>query len=915
MSQSQFLEAFYIPTSYLVIERSLILQELSRKGYIQMPTNDFDITTLFDFPADIPRIKSASLLNDDSIVVTGHKNGFLALWRIGQKDPIKKFNLRSEIECITISSKNKVLIGCNSGDIYFLDSEEPYEVTLIRKGERDKFSRIWRLKWVDDNSFIATSTFGNVLNFKRSHEGLWNSEQLVAHSNSVFGLDFKEGYLATGDYRGLIVIWKMDDGKFTETGRVRTIGPIEDIKWNTKTSISAVTSSGHVYYMEFDLNKSEWNIVFDAFVALEKGKSIHFTNSGNDIVAIAGDELLHISLSSQQVKKHDLKDGVSIYGISSNRIAVITQRSIVQIEIHDILVPDSLIKYKFAKISLIGHTGVGKSTLCDTIIGAGEYDKQSTYGKKVWEWNLAIGSEDRRILFHDHGGQETVMYTYLPFITDSDILMLLFKKNDVSTFNKIENLIPRIKSFVSEKTKMMLVETWVDQDMDETPKGNVDKLIKEGSIKYCLPVSATNNIGVQELKDALIKEIDWDKARVVIQSKESENTMSLISELQSDQIFTLKFDEVHSMYNERWNHISKVHLDFLLRNFSSEGIIEYYPDASEFIIFGGKNYTELRSKIPIFARGKNGIVKISDMEKEFSTLPYYVKIIDYLFQEYRVHIKNGDLRIFPELLRNGDISPIEKDITFDKNRSFFIEVESSNIRHELLIQALSELNLQCIDLTSNQGMFAWENNAYLYYLFQRSGDPLQGVKTRFTFYLSGEKDKYVQRLKENFKLIIESLYGPAVAQSDFTINDYLKKNEEKDYDIAISYASQQRYYVETVAELLKNKGVKVFYAPFEEIDMWGRDIEKYLYDTYFSKAKTCLMFISKEYKASKWCEIESQMAFARQEKQGLYILPVRFDDTMLPGLNSSLLFLNVASNPPHVLSEKIVTKLEHEGLI
>lgn len=880
-----------------------------------MPTNDVDFTTLFDFPADIPPIKSASVLNDDGIVVTGHVNGFLALWRIGQKDPINKFYLGSEIECITISPKNMVLIGCHSGDIYLLDSEGPYDVKCIRKGKQDKFSRIWRLKWVNDNSFIATSTFGNVLNFKRSREGLWNSEPLVAHSHSVFALDFKEGYLATGDYTGLIVIWEMVGDKFTETGRVRTIGPIEDIKWNTKTSISAVTNSGHVYYMEYDPDKNEWNIVFDAFVALGVGKTIHFTNSGNDLIAIAGDELLHISLTSQQVKKHDLKGGVLIYGISNNIVWVITQKSIVKIEIHDILVPDSLAKYKFAKISLIGHTGVGKSTLCDTIIGAGEYDKQSTYGKKVWEWKLARGNEDRRIVFHDHGGQETVMYTYLPFITDSDILMLLFMKKDISTFKKVENLIPRIKNFVSERTKIILVETWIDQDVDEIPKEKVEQLIKDGSAKSCMYVSATNNIGVEELKDALIKEVDWNKARVVIQSKESENTMSLISKLQSDQIFTLKFDEVHSKYNERWNHISKVHLEFLLRNFSSEGIIEYYPEASNFIIFGGKNYTELRSKIPIFASGKNGIVSISDIEKEFSSLPEYVKIIDYLFQEYRVHIKNGDLRIYPELLRNGDIPLKGRNITFDEREPVAIEVESSNIKHELLIQALSELNLQCVDLTLNQGLFRWENNAYLYYLFQRSGDPIKGIRTKFTFYMSGEKDKYVQRLKEDFTSIVEKLYGPIVAEEDYTVNYDLKKNEERDYDIAISYASQQSYYVETVAELLKNKGIKVFYAPFEEIDMWGRDIEGYLHDTYFSKAKTCLMFISEEYKASEWCRLESKTAFARQKSQGLYILPVRFDGTVLPNLNPNLLYLDAAKNPPHILSEKIVSKLEHEGLI
>ena len=880
-----------------------------------MPENDVDIKTMFNFPDKIPQITSAALLANNNIVITGHKNGYLAVWKMDREEPIIRFNLESVVECISVSPEKKILIGCNSGDIYYLDPELDYKILRLRKGGRDKFSRVWRLKWINNVSFVATSTFGNVLHYRKLNEGKWESEQLLAHSNSIFGLDFKDGYLATGHYRGLIVIWKETDGKFNLTGRVRTIGTIQDIKWNTVNSLSAVTSAGHVYYIEFDPTEDKWSVVFDAFVALEMGKSIQFTNSGDDLIAITGDELLHINLPSQQVKKHDLKGGVSAFHISNNTIGIVTQKSIVQVAIHDISVPDSLVKYKFAKVSLIGHTGVGKSTLCDTIIGAGEYDKQSTYGKKVWEWKLDSNGEDRRVIFHDHGGQETVMYTYLPFITDSDILMLLFMKNDVTTFNKVEHLIPRIKNFVSEKTKVILLETWIDQIVDEIPRGKIEQLINEGSAKSCMYVSATNDIGVEELKDQLTKEIDWDKARVVIQSKESENTMSLINDLQSEQIFTLEFDEVHSKYNQQWPHISKVHLDFLLRNFSSEGVIEYYPKASKFIIFGGKNYTELRSKIPIFAYGKNGIVSLSDIEREFSSLPEYVKIIDYLFQEYRVHIKNGSLRIFPELLRNGDISLKEKKVTFDEKNSIIIEVKSSSINHELLIQALSELNLQCVDLTLNQGLFKWENNAYLYYMFERTGDPIRGIKTRFTFYLSGDKDKYVQRLSENFTFIVESLYGPILLDNKSTIADDLKKNEEKDYDIAISYASQQSYYVETVAELVRNNGINVFYAPFEEIDMWGRDIEQYLHDTYFSKAKTCLMFISKEYEASEWCRLESKTAFARQKEQGLYILPVRFDDTVLPDLNPHLIFLEVARNPPHVLSEKIVKKLEHEGFI
>ena len=41
------------------------------------------------------------------------------------------------------------------------------------------------------------------------------------------------------------------------------------------------------------------------------------------------------------------------------------------------------------------------------------------------------------------------------------------------------------------------------------------------------------------------------------------------------------------------------------------------------------------------------------------------------------------------------------------------------------------------------------------------------------------------------------------------------------YDIVLSFAGEQRAYVEEVAQLLKNKGVNVFYDKFNEIELWG----------------------------------------------------------------------------------------------
>lgn len=43
-----------------------------------------------------------------------------------------------------------------------------------------------------------------------------------------------------------------------------------------------------------------------------------------------------------------------------------------------------------------------------------------------------------------------------------------------------------------------------------------------------------------------------------------------------------------------------------------------------------------------------------------------------------------------------------------------------------------------------------------------------------------------------------------------------------DYDIALSFAGEDREYVDIVANTLHQLGVKVFYDKYEEADLWGR---------------------------------------------------------------------------------------------
>ena len=47
---------------------------------------------------------------------------------------------------------------------------------------------------------------------------------------------------------------------------------------------------------------------------------------------------------------------------------------------------------------------------------------------------------------------------------------------------------------------------------------------------------------------------------------------------------------------------------------------------------------------------------------------------------------------------------------------------------------------------------------------------------------------------------------------------------EYKYDVALSFAGEDRFYVDQVATILKEQGVSVFYDEFEEVDLWGKDL-------------------------------------------------------------------------------------------
>src|SRR5262245_45524551 len=72
------------------------------------------------------------------------------------------------------------------------------------------------------------------------------------------------------------------------------------------------------------------------------------------------------------------------------------------------------------------------------------------------------------------------------------------------------------------------------------------------------------------------------------------------------------------------------------------------------------------------------------------------------------------------------------------------------------------------------------------------------------------------------------------------------------YDIALSFAGEDRTYAEALAAALIRRGVLVFYDSYEKATLWGKDLYTYLADLYQNQARFCVMLLSQRYAQKLW---------------------------------------------------------------
>jgi hypothetical protein len=132
------------------------------------------------------------------------------------------------------------------------------------------------------------------------------------------------------------------------------------------------------------------------------------------------------------------------------------------------------------------------------------------------------------------------------------------------------------------------------------------------------------------------------------------------------------------------------------------------------------------------------------------------------------------------------------------------------------------------------------------------------------------------------------------------------------YDFALSFAKQDRPIAEKLFHLLGGNS-NVFYDKDVEHILLGRKVDQVLRNVYGPISRYVIVLVSKYYPEREWTDFEFQIAKNEWHKRKReFVLPIRIDDTIFPGLMSTVGYLDLRESSIEQIATVLLRKLnEH----
>lgn len=131
------------------------------------------------------------------------------------------------------------------------------------------------------------------------------------------------------------------------------------------------------------------------------------------------------------------------------------------------------------------------------------------------------------------------------------------------------------------------------------------------------------------------------------------------------------------------------------------------------------------------------------------------------------------------------------------------------------------------------------------------------------------------------------------------------------FKIALSFPGEQRGFVEQVAVRLADQvgRDRVLYDKYYEAEFARPDLDTYLQRLYHDESELIAVFLCADYERKDWCGLEWRaIRNLIKKRQASTVMPLRFDDTAIPGLFSTDGYVWIGGRSPEEIADLILQR-------
>ncbi|MCU0812262.1 MAG: TIR domain-containing protein [Thiobacillaceae bacterium] len=133
------------------------------------------------------------------------------------------------------------------------------------------------------------------------------------------------------------------------------------------------------------------------------------------------------------------------------------------------------------------------------------------------------------------------------------------------------------------------------------------------------------------------------------------------------------------------------------------------------------------------------------------------------------------------------------------------------------------------------------------------------------------------------------------------------------FKIALSFPGEHRGFVEPVAARLADRvgRDRVLYDKYYEAEFARPDLDTYLQRLYHDESELIAVFLCADYERKDWCGLEWRaIRDLIKKRQTSTVMPLRFDNTEIPGLFSTDGYVWIGGRSPQEIADLILQRLQ-----